>query len=162
MFLAPELNSFGAHFTDVVVKRTTRLDSKEISRLSRCMGVDWDSLAGLMDIPYEEREEIRTKYSDCSSKTRAILSIFNESKGFCRNLLKKYLVEIRRDDVTGKMKVWYLFSYKTSVNTNYDLSEIMMKHDVLGFSNISSRFRNIQVFETCKLDTVWCHLFRQK
>ena len=70
------------------------------------MGVDWDSLAGLMDIPYEEREAMRTRSDlDCSLKAKMILSKFNESKGFCRNLLKKYLVEIRRDDVTDKMEV---------------------------------------------------------
>ncbi|XP_028404382.1 uncharacterized protein LOC114527015 [Dendronephthya gigantea] len=61
-----------------VVYRRTKLTRVEITRMSRMVAMDWDSLAGLLDIPYEEREEIRTnymKYPDSPSKAEKVLNI---------------------------------------------------------------------------------------
>ena len=82
--------------------RTTKLSAAEISRLSLDMGVDWDSLAGLLDISYVEREELRLnvqKYPNFSSKAEVILTKFNKSKSFNRELLVKYLEELGRHDL---------------------------------------------------------------
>ena len=82
-------------------------------RLSRHIAVDWDNLAGLMDITKEERDDIRCNigiYSDNRSRAEKILSIFNRKKDFSRKKLVECLKEIKKLDViqpiiTGEWKV---------------------------------------------------------
>ena len=74
--------------------------------MSREIGIDWDNLAALMDIPYSEREEIRVnygKYPSFLSKAEQVLKLFNNSECFDRNILVKYLEELKRHDVKNKM-----------------------------------------------------------
>ena len=74
--------------------------------MSREVGIDWDNLAALMDIPYSEREEIRVnyaKYPSFSSKAEQVLKRYNNSDCFDRNTLIKYLEELKRYDVKKKM-----------------------------------------------------------
>ena len=90
----------------VVVNRTTKLTNKEMTQMSREVGIDWDNLAALMDIPYREREEIRVnygKYPSFSSKAKQVLNIFNGSECFDRATLVKYLEELKRLDLKKKM-----------------------------------------------------------
>ena len=107
--------------------RNGRLTNSFITRLSRQVGVDWDSLAGLMDIPYEDREQIKQdekNYPDIRSKAQKILNMFNEGSNFGRKLLVKFLEELGRHDVVETIKdfdqvqqiydkhsVWFLFDY---------------------------------------------------
>ena len=68
--------------------------------------MDWDSLAGLMDIPYAEREEIRVncgKYPSGSSKAKRVFELFNDNKYFDRHILAKYFEELRRNDLKNGM-----------------------------------------------------------
>ncbi len=86
--------------------RTTKLTNEEIGQISRKVGIDWDSLPGLMDIPYSEREEIRVNngnYPSCSSKTKRVFELFNDSKCFGRHNLVKYFEELRRHDLKNEM-----------------------------------------------------------
>ncbi len=86
--------------------RTTKLTNEEISQISPKVAIDWDSLAGLMDIPYSEREEIRVNYGNYpsfSSKAKRIFKLFNESKCFDRHNLVKYFEELRRHDLKNEM-----------------------------------------------------------
>ena len=65
--------------------------------MSRVVGVDWDSLAGLMDVPYAVREEIRLdyrNYPDASSKAQKIFTYFNDGPNFCREILQKSIEEL--------------------------------------------------------------------
>ena len=74
--------------------------------MSKVVGVEWDSLAGLMDVPYSEREEIRmnhAKYPDSSSKAEQIFSLFNGRNDFSRSALEKYFEELDLHDVKNKM-----------------------------------------------------------
>ena len=74
--------------------------------MSPKVGLDWDSLAGLMDIPYAEREEIRVnygKYPRFSSKAKRVFELFNNSKCFDRHALVKYFEELRRHDLKNEM-----------------------------------------------------------
>ena len=74
--------------------------------MSREVGIDWDNLAALMDIPYPEREEIRVnyaKYPSFSSKAEQVLKLYNQSECFRRDTLLKYLEELKRYDVKKKM-----------------------------------------------------------
>ena len=68
--------------------------------------VDWDSLAGLMDIPYKERETIKmdSNFPDPSSKAKRMLSMINEKCDSNRNLLK-CLDKMERADFKEIMKV---------------------------------------------------------
>ena len=71
--------------------------------MSPDVGIDYDNLAALMDIPYSEREEIRInyrKYPSMSSKAKHVLELFNESKGFDRHIRLKHL---RRQDLKNEM-----------------------------------------------------------
>ena len=75
--------------------------------MSRMIGVDWDSLAGLMDIPYSEREEIRVnhaKYPDFFSKAEQIFALFNCCECFGRQDLEKCVEELGRQDLKNEMK----------------------------------------------------------
>ena len=86
--------------------RTTKLTNKEISRMSKVIGVEWNGLAGLMDIPYSEREEIRknqAKYPDSYSKAEKIFLLFSDSKDFCRGALEKWVEELNLHDVKNEM-----------------------------------------------------------
>ena len=108
--------------------RTTKLTNKEISRMSKVIGVEWNGLAGLMDIPYSEREEIRKNqamYPDSYSKAEKIFLLFNDSKNFCRGALEKWVEELNLHDVKNEMlnidEVFLLFiSYN-----NYDNDSIV-------------------------------------
>ena len=64
--------------------------------------MDWDSLGGLLDIPYNERDEIRRNhidYPDSINKAEKILAIYNEQHNFSRNMLRKCFEEMDRDDI---------------------------------------------------------------
>ena len=77
------------------------------------VGVDWDGLAGLMNIPYCQREEIRmnhSKYPDSFSKAEKILSILSGREDFCRGALKKCVEELNLDDVMHAMHNVQVFS----------------------------------------------------
>ncbi|XP_028404385.1 uncharacterized protein LOC114527016 isoform X2 [Dendronephthya gigantea] len=90
-----------------VIRRDTKLTGVEITRVSRMVAMDWDSLAGLMDIPYEEREEIRTnfaKYPDSPSKAEEVLNLFNDSDCFCRDVFGKCADELGRHDLIKKLQ----------------------------------------------------------
>ena len=70
------------------------------------VAMDWDSLAGLLDIPYEKREEIRTnyvKYPDSTSKAEEVLKDFNCSDGFGRDVFGKCVDELGRHDLMKKL-----------------------------------------------------------
>ncbi|XP_028404415.1 uncharacterized protein LOC114527038 isoform X2 [Dendronephthya gigantea] len=90
-----------------VVRRNTKLTTIEITRVSRMVAIDWDSLAGLLDIPYEKREEIRTnftKYPDSPSKAEEVLEHFNGSDCFGRDILEKCADELGRHDLLKKLQ----------------------------------------------------------
>ena len=84
--------------------------------MSVIIGVDWDSLAGLLDIPYSEREQIRlnhAKYPDIPSKAQKILELVNRRECIGRHDLVKCAEELRRQDlkneiVSPKEKVYNL------------------------------------------------------
>ena len=66
------------------------------------VGADWDKLAGLMDIPFPQREEIRFNYSaypSLASKAEHVFVHYNTSKSFSRHALKKIFKELRRHDL---------------------------------------------------------------
>ena len=89
-----------------VVNRTTKLSNGEIALIGREVGIDWDNLAALMNIPYSRREEIRVsdwKYSTFSSRAEQVLKLFNDSERFDRNTLVKHLEELKRHDIKKKM-----------------------------------------------------------
>ncbi|XP_028404324.1 uncharacterized protein LOC114526970 isoform X2 [Dendronephthya gigantea] len=87
------------------VQRTTKLTDNEVDKMCREVGLDWDGLGGLMDIPYEKREEIRlnVNYPTFSSKAGQILTHYNKSEVFCRHAVRKCLEELGRHDVKDKM-----------------------------------------------------------
>ena len=75
--------------------------------MSTVVGVEWNGLAGLMDIPYTEREEIRinhTKYPDSFSKAEKVFSLFNDKEDFCRGALEKCVKELNLHDVKKEMR----------------------------------------------------------
>ena len=94
-------------FLFIVVYRTTRLTSREISRISTLVGEEWDRVAGLMDIPYSEREEIKMNHAndqDSFSKAEKIFSLFNDREDFCRNALGKCFEELNLHDVKSEIR----------------------------------------------------------
>ena len=94
-------------FLFIVVYRTTRLTSREIRRISTLVGEEWDRVAGLMDIPYSEREEIKMNHAndqDSFSKAEKIFSLFNDREDFCRNALKKCFEELNLHDVKSEIR----------------------------------------------------------
>ena len=104
-------------FVFLVTYRTAKLTDSEINRMSTMVGVDWDGLAGLMNIPYCEREEIRmnhSKYPDSFSKAEKILSILSVREDFCRVALKKCVEELNLDDVMHAMHNVQVLSLFTS------------------------------------------------
>jgi hypothetical protein len=67
---------------------------------------EWDSLGGLMDIPYYDREEIRVdnlNYLSISSKAKKVFELFNDSPFFDRHILIKYFKELGRHDLEEEM-----------------------------------------------------------
>ncbi len=86
--------------------RATKLTNEEISQISPKVGLEWDGIAGLMDIPYAEREKIRVncgKYPSFSSKAKRVFELVNDSKCFDRHNLVKYFEELRRHDLINEM-----------------------------------------------------------
>ena len=80
--------------------REEPLSSRETYRLSRRI-VDWDSLAGLMDIAKEQRDHIRknNSYYDDRDRAEKILSVFNRTPGFSREKLVNCLKGIKKLDL---------------------------------------------------------------
>ncbi len=76
----------------------TRLSSREMYRLSQRFVVDWEALAGLMDITRAKRDDIRYSilYNDSRSRAEKILSIFNQRDDFSRKKLAAFLEEIQQ------------------------------------------------------------------
>ena len=90
----------------LVIHRSTKLAVRKIDVMSSKVGIDWDNLAALMDIPYSEREAIRVnylKYPSMSSKAKRVLELFNESKSVDRHILVKHFEELRRQDLKNEM-----------------------------------------------------------
>ncbi|XP_028395834.1 uncharacterized protein LOC114519851 [Dendronephthya gigantea] len=81
---------------------TTPLSPRELYRLSRRV-VDWNCLAGLLNIPAAERSNIRScdRYYDDRSRAEKILSIFNRREEFSREQLARCLDEIKQNDLIG-------------------------------------------------------------
>ncbi|XP_028411853.1 uncharacterized protein LOC114534590 [Dendronephthya gigantea] len=70
--------------------------------MSNEIGMDWDALAALMNIPYGKRDEIRmnaSQYPDNTAKGQQILAFINESQNFDRHTLEKCVKELGRGDV---------------------------------------------------------------
>ena len=84
-----------------VTLRDTPLSSREMHRLSRRICVDWDSLAGLMDIAKAERDNIRANiiFKDDIAKAEKILSMFNHKRDFSRDKLVECLKGIGKMDL---------------------------------------------------------------
>ena len=87
---------------------TSKLTNGEITRISQFRGgIDWDSLAGLLDIPYHKQEEIRfndTKYPTFPSKFEAILRYFNDDNKFNhRKICDKCFKILKRGDLLREM-----------------------------------------------------------
>ena len=84
--------------SEVQLRDNTRLSSREMYRLSQRIVVDWDRLAGLMDITRAEREDIcySLLYNDSRSRAEKILSIFNQTDDFSREKLAACLEEIQQ------------------------------------------------------------------
>ena len=92
-------------FTFLVITKATKLTRREIAQMSPVLGIDWDSLAGLMDIPYAQREAIRfdDKYPSNESKAEEILRQFNTSELFDRRILQRHFTELKRHDLKDIM-----------------------------------------------------------
>ncbi|CAB4022729.1 ---NA--- [Paramuricea clavata] len=89
-----------------VVYSNTKLTKGEITRMSRKVELDWDNLAGLMDIPYSDREEIRVDYLNypgIRSKAKKVFELVNDSTFFNRHILVKYFKELGRHDLEKEM-----------------------------------------------------------
>ena len=88
------------------VLRNTKLTYGEITQISDKIGPDWDKLAGLMDIPYSQREEIRlnsSKYPSYYMKAEQVFVYCNKRKGLTRRDLKKHFKELDRYDLENEM-----------------------------------------------------------
>ena len=84
----------------LVVYRTTKLTEVEIKRISTVHGPHWDEMAGLMNIPYHEREKIRLNHVDFdpSLKAAKIFRLFNGTDDFDRHILKRCMDELNLKD----------------------------------------------------------------
>ena len=70
--------------------------------MSEKVGKDWNTLGGLLGIPYHQREEIRFNSSNYRSfplKAKQIFLLYNESMFFSRCVVKKCLKELNRYDL---------------------------------------------------------------
>jgi hypothetical protein len=83
----------------------TRLSAREMSRLGRRI-VQWQQLAGLMNIPRADIDELRCSliYHDNRARAEKILSIFNNMEGFSRKKLAGCLEEIQQLDLGEAVK----------------------------------------------------------
>lgn len=102
-----------------VVYWDTKLTNGEIFRMSWVVGIDWDSLAGLMDIPYSKQEVIRfndLEYPDYWSRAQAVFAFFNASEFFDRRLLQKYFEELGRHDLKREMLEYEVFTNMYNVH----------------------------------------------
>ncbi len=85
--------------SEMQLRDDTRLSSREMYRLSQRIVVDWEALAGLMNITRAERDEIRFNYflyNDSRSRAEKILSIVNQREDFSREELAARLEEIQQ------------------------------------------------------------------
>ncbi len=75
--------------SEVPLRDNTPLSSREMYRLGQRIVLDWDSLAGLMDITRAEIDVIRYSllYDNSRSRAEKILSIINNKKDFSREKL---------------------------------------------------------------------------
>ena len=74
--------------------------------MSHVVGVYWESLAALIDVPYSVIEEIRLdhiNYPDAISKAQKIFTYFNDSPSFCRDILQKSIEELDLHCVKAEM-----------------------------------------------------------
>ncbi len=125
----------------------TRLSSREMYRLSQRIVVDWDGLAGFLDIARAERDDIRFNcflYNESRSRAEKILSIFNQREDFSRKKLaacleKIQLLELVEPVTTGEWRndcKCKIFFYKliNSVLAQYKLcktSGFYLRHKFL-------------------------------
>ncbi len=85
--------------SEVPLQDNTPLSPREMYRLSQRIVINWEALAGLMNITRAERDEIRFNnflYSDSRSRAEKILSIFNQREDFSRKKLAARLEEIQQ------------------------------------------------------------------
>ena len=107
--------------------------------MSRKVGMDWEDLAALIDIPYSEQEEIRVnyaKYPSLSSKAKRVFEFFNESKSFDRHILIKHFEYLRRQDLTNEMpplddEVIHEFIYSVVIQSKKTRRDWLICHHVL-------------------------------
>ena len=121
------------------IRRFTKLTNGEIIAMSRKVGLDWENLAALIDIPYSEQEEIRVnyaKYPSFSSKAKRVFELFNESKCFDRHILIKHFEELRRQDLIKEIppledEVIHEFIYSVVIQSERTRRDRLICHDVL-------------------------------
>ena len=104
--IRPEAQLVPLHIPAEGISQFTKLTNSEIIAMSRKVGMDWEDLAALIDIPYSEREEIRVnyaKYPSLSSKAKRVFELFNESKSFDRRILIQHFEYLRRQDLINEM-----------------------------------------------------------
>ena len=121
----------------LAIRRFTKLTEGEIDAMSPKVGMDWDNLAALMDIPYSHREEIRinyVKYPDFSSKAKRVFERFSESKSFDRHILVKHFKELRRQDLINEMP-----PMEDEVIHEFILSSYPIRKDAAGLAYLPSR-----------------------
>ncbi len=89
--------------SEVPLRDNTPLSSREMYRLSQRIVVDWDRLAGLLDITKAERDDIRYSllYNNSRSRAEKMLSIFNQREDFSRQKLAARLEEIQQLELMG-------------------------------------------------------------
>ena len=102
----PEINPDKGHKL-----QKTPLSSREMFRLSKRIAADWYQLAGEMNIPGEERDDIRSNviYTDNRSRAEKILSIINNKYEFPREKLQQVLKIVKKPNlilplVTGEWR----------------------------------------------------------
>ena len=87
-----------------VVYRNTRLTDGEISEMCPKVKIDWDGLAGLLDIPYDDRVEIKIDYINYYfSKSQKVFTLLNANKFFDRCSLQKCFEELGWHDLKKEM-----------------------------------------------------------
>ena len=101
--------------------QNTPLSAREICRLGRRIGVDWERLACLMDINDAERRNIRCNihYKDDCSRAGKILAMFNNMEGFSRETLAQHLKEMQQLDLIKPVikGEWRTMNEQTSKST---------------------------------------------
>ena len=125
-------------FKFLVVYRTTKLTNEEISQISHKVGLEWEGIAGLMDIPYAEREEIRVnfgKYPKFSSKAKRLFELVNDSKCFDRHNLIKYFEELGRYDLRNEMlsvtdEVFHDLEFSLPLDSTFSAFRFYVSHKI--------------------------------